>query len=93
LRAREWVRLLEARFHPASKAGPDVVVVGRVVCEGRRTTIQPVEIPPRAVRPFDASRLLEKLRFLVTSTGPDPFAELLKLRSDFWSFRDISPGP
>jgi hypothetical protein len=86
------VRLLEARFHPGSKAGREVVIVGRVSCEGRRTIIQPAEVPPRAVRPFDASRLVEKLRFLVTSSGPDPAAELLKLRSDFWSFREITPG-
>jgi hypothetical protein len=86
------VRLLEARFHPGSKASPDAVIVARVVCEGKKPSIEPAEVPARAVRPFDANRLLEKLRFLVTSTGPDPFGELLRLRSDFWSFRDISSG-
>jgi hypothetical protein len=84
------VRVLEARFHPASKSGKQTVVVGRVVCDGPRTTIQRIEISPSAVKPFDSSRLHEKLEFLVMSVAGDPARGLLQLRSGFWSFVETS---
>ena len=83
------VRILEARFHPSSKSGRAFVSVGRVLCEGDRTRIEPVEVPPLAVRPFDARRLQEKLEFLVMSFARDTFQSLLGLRSEFWSFVEI----
>jgi hypothetical protein len=87
------VRRLEARFHPSSKSTDRFVVVGRVVCDQHRATIEPVEVPPNAVRPFDSARLHEKLEFLVMSVAADPCRSLLELRSGFWSFVEIAmPG-
>jgi hypothetical protein len=84
------VRKLEARFHPSSKSGDAFVVVGRVVCDQHRATIEPAEIPPSAVKPFDSARLHDKLEFLVMSVAGDPCRSLLALRSGFWSFVEIS---
>jgi hypothetical protein len=83
---RVRVRVLEARFHPASKSGGEFVVVGLVSCAGRRASITRFGIAPDAVKPFDASRLHEKLEFLVMSVAGDPARGLLELRSGFWSF-------
>jgi hypothetical protein len=83
------VRILEARFHPSSKSGRPVVSVGRVLFDGQRVRIQPVEVPPLSVRPFDARRLQEKLEFLVMSFARDACDGLLRLRSDFWSFVEV----
>jgi hypothetical protein len=90
LRSGVRVRVLEARFHPASKSGREFVIVGRVRCEGRRTSIERFEISPTAVKPFDSSRLHEKLEFLVMSVVGDPARGLLELRSGFWSFVETS---
>jgi hypothetical protein len=84
--ARVRVRVLEARFHPATRSHPKSVVVGRVICDGRRARIEPIAVAPSAVKPFDAARLHEKLEFLVMSTVGDPASGLLQLRSGFWSF-------
>jgi hypothetical protein len=84
------VRILEARFHPASRSSHEFVVVGRVRCEGRRTSIERLEIAPAAVKPFDASHLHEKLEFLVMAVIGDPARGLLELRSGFWSFVETS---
>jgi hypothetical protein len=86
------MRVLEARFHPSSKSGRNVVSVGRVICTAGRVTIESVEVPPASVRPFDASRLREKLAFLVTSFANDTCVGLLQLRSEFWSFVEVEPS-
>jgi hypothetical protein len=83
------VHVLEARFHPASKSGVGFVVVGRVICDERRASIEHVEVAPHTVKPFDASKLREKLEFLVMSAVGDPFRGLLELRSGFWSFVEL----
>lgn len=89
--AWSWaVRILEARFHPASKAGRGFVIVGRVRCDQQRATIEPAEVRAAAVKPFDSTRLHEKLEFLVASVAGDPFRSLLALRSGFWSFVEVS---
>jgi hypothetical protein len=62
------------------------VVVGRILCDGARATIERVAVAPSAVRPFDAARLHEKLEFIVMSVVGDPARGLLQLRSGFWSF-------
>jgi hypothetical protein len=80
------VRVLEARFYPSTRSNPISVVVGRVICDGRRARIERVEVPPAAVRPFDSARLHEKLEFIVMSVVGDPARGLLQLRSGFWSF-------
>jgi len=84
------LRRLEARFHPSSKTSDAFVVVGRVVCDQHRATIEPADIAPNAVKPFDSARLHEKLEFLVLSVAGDPCRSLLELRSGFWSFVEIS---
>jgi hypothetical protein len=86
------VRILEARFHPSSKTGRSVVSVGRVIWDGSRATIVPVNVSPTAVRPFDAARLREKLEFLVMSFPRDVCGGLLQLRSEFWSFVELPPS-
>jgi hypothetical protein len=78
--------VLEARFYPRSKADPSFVVVGRVICEGTRTSIIPADLTARMVRPFDAGGLQSKLQFLVACASADPFRELTLMRSDFWAF-------
>lgn len=83
--------VLEARFYPRSKTDPSFVVVGRVVCDGGRTSIVPVDFSARAVRPFDADGLHSKLRFLVACAGVEPYVELMQMRSDFWVFVDAGP--
>lgn len=83
------VRILEARFHPASKEGQGFAIVGRVICDQNRASIERAEVPPGSVKPFDSNRLHEKLEFLVTSLAGDPFRGLLALRSGFWSFVEV----
>jgi hypothetical protein len=36
--------------------------------------------------------MLQKLEYLVARSGRNAFGRLLELRSDFWSFVDISNG-
>jgi len=84
------VRVLQARFHPATKSGPTSVVVGRVICDGTRATVEHVEVSPAAVKPFDSTRLHEKLEFLVMSMAGDPARGLLQLPSSYWSFVETS---
>ena len=74
--------LLEARFHPQKKSGEDVVVVGRVRCEG----------PSVSVEPLSNGEMLEKLLYLVRESEPRPYERLTALRSDFWSFVEIDEG-
>lgn len=83
------MRVLEARFHPSTRARPPFVVVGRVVCEQNRASIEPIEVASSAVSPFDSRRLHEKLEFLVTSVVGDCAQALLALQSGFWSFVEI----
>jgi len=86
------VRILEVRFHPYSKAGREVVVVGRVLCDGRAARVEPARVVPEAVKPFEPPALFSKLQFLVASVVGDPFHELAGLRSGFWSFVEVQDG-
>ena len=59
-------------------------------------SIERVEVPRAAVRPFDSERLHEKLEFLVNSMVRDRARSLLALQSAFWSFvdaQDVGSGP
>jgi hypothetical protein len=85
--------MLEARFHPEGKARAGFVVLGRVVCHSDHVTIEHIDVAPRAVRPFDTSRLHDKLEDLVLSAVADPFGALQKLRSGFWSFVAVPETP
>ena len=84
------MRVLEARFHPHSKKSGAPVPVARVLCDRDRTLIEPVDPPLRRLEPFDADALMKKLTFLVESAKPRPFEQLTTLRSEFWSFTEVS---
>lgn len=86
------MKVLEARFHPWSKNGGSAVVVGRIRCGEGRPLVEPIEVSPHAIRPFDGVGLIAKLRFLVESTGSNPCDELVRLRSNYWSFVEVNPG-
>ena len=86
------MRLLEARFHPKTKARRTFVIVGRVRCDGGGVSIERADVPSDAVKPFDSSRLHEKLEFLVDSVVGDRARALLELQSGFWSFVDLPPS-
>jgi hypothetical protein len=85
------MRVLEARFHPHKRNGTSAIVVGRVYCEGPRAIVQGVDAPGR-VPGFVHDAMVEKLRYLVRSCGPRPYEGLRKLRSDYWSFIELSQG-
>lgn len=87
------VQVLEVRFYPRTKTAPDFVVVANVICEKRRATIARELIHSTEVTPFDLDGLLTKLRFLVDAAVPEPGPELLSLRSQFWSFVEVSDQP
>jgi hypothetical protein len=83
------VKMLEARFHPASKSSRGFVIVGRIHCDQHPASIERAAISPGAAKPFDSAQLYEKLEFLVTSVARNPRRELLELRSGFWSFVEL----
>ena len=85
------MHVLEARFHPLSKSGPSFVTMGRVLCKERGASLEKVQVPPGALKPFDPERLYSQLNWLVGS-ATDPARDLLQARSKFWSFVEISPA-
>lgn len=83
------MRVLEARFHPRQKAGGDFIVVGHVVLEGERA--RPVVQPSSSLLARgEPATLLSKLQYLVSSNGQEAYERLRVLRSQFWSFVEIS---
>lgn len=84
------MKVLEARFHPRSKAHAGSVVIGRVIRQNDRVFIEPADVSERAVRPFDLQALLRKLRLLVDTNTPAAFDLLTSFRSDFWSFTETA---
>jgi hypothetical protein len=84
------MRVLEARFHPHSKKSGAPVAVARVLLDRERTLIEPIEPPLQRLEPFDTGALMRKLAFLVESAKPRPFEQLTTLRSEFWSFTEVS---
>jgi hypothetical protein len=82
---------LEARFHPRSRSHDGFVVVGHVVCSERGAKIELANIPASSAKPFDSTKLHDKLEFLVMSTAGEPCRSLLSLRSGYWSFVEL-PG-
>jgi hypothetical protein len=80
-------RILVARFHPLAD-DTQVVVVGQVICATHGTSLRPASLNGT----FTASAtLLAKLRYLIERAAPNPFDSLRKLRSQFWSFVEITP--
>ena len=86
------MRVLEARFHPHSKKSGKPVVVARVLCDQRQTRVEPFDLQLGRLHPFDVDALMKKLAFLVDSANPSPYEQLTTLRSEFWSFKDVSVG-
>jgi hypothetical protein len=86
------MRVLEARFHPHSKKNGLPVAVGRVLCDQEQARVEPFDLQLARLHPFDVGALMEKLRFLVESAKPRPYEQLTTLRSEFWSFAEISSG-
>jgi len=81
------VRILEAHFHPMSRARPGVsFVVARVYCDdGAGVSVEPV------LSAIDDSAQLAKLRYLVAQADGDAYATLRRLRSEYWSFEPVGP--
>jgi hypothetical protein len=84
------MKVLEACFHPRSKKCGAPLAVAHVLCDREQALIEPIEPPLQRLEPFDAGALMKKLSFLVESAKPSPFEQLTTLRSDFWSFTDVS---
>ena len=83
------LRVLEARFHPRQKTGGDFIVVGHVVWEGDRA--RPVVQPSsNLLTRGEPATLLSKLQYLVSINGQESFDRLRVLRSQFWSFVEVS---
>jgi hypothetical protein len=80
------MHMLEARFHPRTRAQSDFVSVGYLVWRDARREERPVFEPARAAIP-EAVRL--KLEYLVDMTEPGSFERLQALRSEFWSFAPL----
>jgi hypothetical protein len=80
------MRVLEARFHPATKSRQGFVVVARVYGDRDRTSVQPAELSADAVHPFRLDRLQEKVEEMVAAVVGDHARSLLGLRSGYWSF-------
>jgi hypothetical protein len=86
------MRVLEARFHPLSKKTGTPVPVARVLCDREQTIVEPIDPQLRRLHPFDRDALMKKLTFLVDSAKPRPYEQLRTLRSQFWSFAEVSAG-
>jgi hypothetical protein len=85
------MRVLEARFHPDQNATRDFVVVGHVVWNEDAPTSQPQIRPARSTLSSRApDAMLAKLQYLVEITAPQSFQALQGLKSQFWSFVDVS---
>lgn len=85
------MRVLEARFHPRPKEAGDFIVVGHVVWEGERA--RPIVQPSNSLLTRgEPATLLSKLQYLVSMNGSESFERLQVLRSQFWSFVEVSPS-
>jgi hypothetical protein len=84
------MRTLEARFYPRAKSGGRFVTIGRVVCGDSGASVQPDPVSDRSVSPFPLADLQTKLQFFVDNMGSGRAEDLLTLKSDFWSFVELS---
>lgn len=81
------MRVLEARFYPRRRSQPDFVLVGYLVWDTKRPQGRPL-VQPAVSAP--SAPLISKLVYLLNLTKPDCFERLQSLRSDFWSFVDVT---
>jgi hypothetical protein len=85
------MRVLEARFHPRQKAGPEEVVVAHVIWNGDDVGDPPTVRPTTSVLARSTrAAVLSKLQYLVAVTAPRSFEGLQALRSAFWSFVEVT---
>jgi hypothetical protein len=52
--------------------------------------IEALPVRPEAITPFDPSALHDKLEFMVGSAVGEVFHALIRIRSGFWTFVDVS---
>jgi hypothetical protein len=85
------MRVLEARFHSRTRGEDEVIVVARVVWyeEPNHPSVQP---SPSLLETTAAGAMLAKLQFLIESAAPDTFDRLKALKSQYWSFADVTPA-
>ena len=80
------MRVLEARFYPERRSNPYFYVVGHLLWRDRRGNGDPLFQPcGTSSRPITF-----KLNYLMNWAKPDSFRRLQSLRSEFWSFVEIS---
>ena len=84
------MRTLEARFYPRAKSGGRFVTIGRVVCNDAGAAIHPDQVSDRSVSPFPVADLQSKLQFFVDNLASGRADALLTMKSDFWSFIELS---
>jgi hypothetical protein len=85
------MRVLEARFHPPRSGQDYFILVAHVVWE-KDSDGPPSIRPVRSLWALGApATMLSKLQFLVVNSGPETFTRLKGLRSEAWSFVDITP--
>jgi len=85
------MRVLEARFYPQRIGDEDFIVVAHVVWDRDRD--RPSVQPSRSLIGSEApATMLAKLQFLVESSAPETFNRLKALKSQFWSFVEVSPS-
>jgi hypothetical protein len=87
------MRVLEARFHPGRGADGDFIVVAHVVWQKDGAAGEPTVQPSATLSErAELGTMLVKLQFLVSRAAPDAFTHLKALKSQFWSFVDITPA-
>jgi hypothetical protein len=86
------MRVLEARFHPGRGADSEFIVVAHVVWKKDGSADLPTVEPSGSLADSASlATMLVKLQFLVARAAPDTFTRLKALKSQFWSFVDITP--
>ena len=85
------MRVLEARFHSRQGGGEGFIVVAHVVWsrDRDRPDVQP---SPSLMGSMVPATMLAKLQYLVESSAPETFTRLMALKSQFWSFVDVTPS-
>jgi hypothetical protein len=83
--------VLEARFHPPRSGEDEFIVVAHVVWEKDVDSGLPSIQPVRSLWALGApATMLSKLQFLAVNSAPETFARLERLKSEGWSFVDVT---
>jgi hypothetical protein len=87
------MRVLEVRFYPQNKSDGEFIVVAHVVWQNDISADAPTVQPAAALMETGApATMLAKLHFLVLNAAPETFSRLQALKSQFWSFVEVSPS-